>query len=125
MARYRSRYPASEGPQEEGMEDLFGSTEIAGAEPEAEAGPTRSEKMAAAQAMGTQGNPMDMASTGLMMSGNPYAMGAGAGLKVFSMHQARRQKEKEAEVQEKQARIERQQQAISKLIGVSNSLRNL
>jgi hypothetical protein len=41
-------------------------------------------------------SPVDAIGGGLMMSGNPYAMGAGAVLKVASMGQQRQQKQNEA-----------------------------
>jgi hypothetical protein len=90
---------------------------------------TRSDRLNAGRAMSSSssggGNAMDIAGSGLMMSGNPYAMAAGAGLMVASGAQKRKDQERQAQWQAKQDRIQRQQAAISNLINVSNSLRNL
>lgn len=86
------------------------------------------QKKAALKAIGSQaggGNPMDTAGMALISSGNPYAAGAGAGLMVLSARQKRLENEANLRWKEKQNRIERQQSAVSRLIGISNSLRNL
>lgn len=78
------------------------------------------------QAMsGSGGEGLDTAGSGLMMTGNPYAMAAGLGLKVMSMGQKKQQAHRELKVRAKQDRIERQQVAISQMIKVSRGLSNL
>lgn len=92
-------------------------------------GLTDAQKKAALKAVGEQAgkesNPMDTAGLALISSGDPYAAGAGAGLMVLSARQKRLENEANLRWKEKQARIERQQSAVSRLIGISNSLRNL
>lgn len=51
----------------------------------------KEDSSAVGSALSKGGSPMDMASNGLMASGNPYAMAAGGALKVASMGQQRQQ----------------------------------
>lgn len=80
---------------------------------------------AAMQTMASGGDATDIATSGLMMSGNPYAMAAGAGLSVLSAGSKRKQQEQEAKAISKQQRIERQQRALENLTSVSQGLRRL
>lgn len=79
----------------------------------------------AAIAAANGGSASDIASAGLMASGNPSALGAGTVLAVLSANSKRKEKEYETRQMLKQKRIERQQNAINKMITVAQGLRNL
>lgn len=79
----------------------------------------------AASGGGTSGT-RDLAS--LLQAGgavNPYIGGAGMALAVLAAKAERKQRQKELEYQAKQNQLERQQVAISRLIGISANLRQL
>jgi hypothetical protein len=78
------------------------------------------------QAPKAQGdNADDMAGNGLISSGNPYAMAAGTALKVI----AAEQKRKEAQMKEAQMlaveKMDRQQNALSRLMNIAQGLKQL
>lgn len=79
--------------------------------------------MAAGQSVAQGGNAMDAASSGLMMSGNPYAMAAGLGLQTISTINKNKQQQEQnrylAEVQKVKAR----QDAIDRLAQIGQNLR--
>lgn len=64
---------------------------------EAKSAPAGSSAAGVGSAMAQGGTPADMASNGLLASGNPYAMAAGGVLKVASMGQQREQARMNAE----------------------------
>lgn len=78
-----------------------------------------------AQTVSSGGSTADIATAGLMASGNPYAMGAGLGLSVLSAGQKRREQEENTKALAKQDRIQRQQRALENLTSVSQGLRRL
>ena len=92
---------------------------------ESKATPSARAGTAAVKSLATGGDVTDIATSGLMASGNPYAMGAGAGLAVLSAGAKRKQQEKEQKAIMKQQRIERQQRALENLTSVSQNLRRL
>lgn len=65
---------------------------------------------------------VDVASSGLMMSGNQYAMGAGLGLAVLSAGAKRKQQEQELKAKMKLDRISKQQVAIQNLMNLSQGM---
>lgn len=69
------------------------------------------------------GSEDDMVSGGLMASGNPYAMAAGAGLSVLSASEKAKQRDKEVAYKNRLDRIQRQQSSINNLMSMSSQLR--
>lgn len=118
----RRRALASEDEYPEVSEDMYSDTKI-------QALPVEEKSNygggVAASQMAGGASAEDAAAAGLMSSGNPYAMGAGAGLAVLSAGAKRRDQQKMLDYQAKQDRIQKQQQAISRLIGITDSMRAL
>ena len=79
--------------------------------------------LAAAKTAASGGNALDVASTGLMASGHPYAVGAGLALQTINTINKRKQQQEQnryiAELQKVQAR----QEAINKLAQIGQNLR--
>lgn len=108
----RNRAPASLGEQE--SEDSVGTPDVS----------------APAVSDSTVGKDIDLgmdtsAAQAGASSGNPYAAAAGMGLSVLADAAKRRDQQKILDYQAKQDRIQRQQQAIAKLIGITDSMRQL
>jgi len=84
---------------------------------------------AAVKTAAAGGSTADIASSGLVSYGtatvNPYAIAAGAGLAVLSASQKRKQAEEETKAKMKMMRIQNQQNALSKLMDMSNTLKRL
>jgi hypothetical protein len=79
--------------------------------------------MAAANTMSQGGDPMDVASSAAMASGNPYAMGAALGLQtISSINKAKQQREQNKYVAEVQ-RVKARQDAIDRLASIGQNLR--
>ena len=110
-------------------DDLFDNTKIDSGNMGSDvAGKTPSTKKAgeaAAKQAISGGSGVDIGSSALMATGNPYAMAAGAGLAVLSGARKRAESEHETRQILKQKRLERQQNAINKMIEVSRGLSNL
>jgi len=75
--------------------------------------------------MGQGSGNTDTAGSLMMASGNSVGMGIGAGLKVIAMKDAKDQARANMEYQAKNQRLERQQQALNKLVDIGNGLRRL
>ena len=67
-------------------------------------------------------NTADIAGNAMLMSGNPYAMGAGLGLKVLSANQKRKQADREARYKARLAQISNTQSALNNLVNISSRL---
>lgn len=81
----------------------------------------RSRKIAGSMAGGQ--NEADVLGQAGMASGNPYAMAGGAGLMVLSAKAKREQREAELRAEMKLDRINRQQNAIQRLMNLSQNMR--
>ena len=66
---------------------------------------------------------MDVVGSFLMMSKNPYMMGAGLGLKTLSAIGQKKQEQKQREYQAKVAAINARRDAINRLAQIGQSLR--
>ena len=101
--------------------DDFGTDQIAGKQ-------KRSSRLAAADAMSSQPKGTaagDTISSGMIASGNPYAMAAGLGLKVLSGQRKEKYAEDQLRAKAKLESLQRQDSALSRLIGISHGLRRL
>lgn len=119
-------------PAQEQEDSLYDSTEIVDdsgdlAASQAASGLTPSQRagLAAAKSVAGGGSTEDVIAGGLMASGNPYAIAAGAGIQVLSASKKREQANKELQYKAKLERISRQQRALESMTGVAQSLRNL
>lgn len=77
---------------------------------------------AGAQTLASGGDASAVASSALIGSGNPYAMGAGVGLAVLSAREKRKQAEQEMLYKAKLENISRQQAVISNLMNLTQRL---
>lgn len=71
----------------------------------------------------SEGNTTDAVSTAAMSSGNPYAMAAGAGLKVLAAKEARERQYRESLERAEQSKIAGQQNALQNLLQLSRGLK--
>lgn len=104
---------------------LYESTEIESDDNFGQATPSARAGSAAVKTLASGGDVTDIATSGLMASGNPYALGAGVGLAVLSAGAKRKKQEQDTKAIAKQQRIERQQRALENLTSVSQGLRRL
>ena len=80
----------------------------------------------AKEVMGSTGpSATGTAGSTMMMSGNPTAMGIGAGLQVIAMKDAKDQAQANMEYSAKNQRLQRQQEALNRMVDISNGLRRL
>lgn len=91
----------------------------------AQISPSQRAGVAAVRGIAGGGSAADVVSGGLMATGNPYAIGAAAGLQVLSASKKREQRNRELQYQAKLERISRQQRALENMTGIAQSLRNL
>ena len=116
LSKYSDEKPRMSRPDQ--SEYLFNST---GGMPEVSGGDSsRASRIASNISSGA--STEDIASQGLIMSGNPYAMGAGLGLAVISADAKRKQRDREMKAQMQIDRIERQQRALSSLMSLSQGM---
>lgn len=80
---------------------------------------------AALQSIQSGGSVTDVGASALMASGNPVALGAGAGLAVLSSARKAKNKQEDQRYMREQDRINRQQQALNRLVDISTGLRRL
>lgn len=125
--RKRSRGISSESPasRPEDIQSDENLTRNVDAEPidvtaQKSQGNDRAARMASAGASGSSGTDT-LANIGIA-SGNPYAMGAGAGLKVLGAAEKRKQQDRDKRYRAKLARISRQQNALNNLMQMSQGL---
>ena len=76
---------------------------------------TKAAGKGAAETMAGGGSAMDTVSSGLMMSGNPYAMAAGAALKVVGGVQKKKEAQAKMQADAENQRRARLQDALSRL----------
>lgn len=79
--------------------------------------------MGAAQTLAKGGSAEDAAAAGLIMSGNPVAMGAGLGLMTYSTIQKKKQAQRQAEYDAKLKQIEARKSAITNLANIGQNLK--
>ena len=129
-------YSASEVPTEDLYEEAdVGQDNMGNTTPQSDQGtPANAAALYSAAGGGGKNQVGNLATTyGLLSLGAdgaagavaPYAIAGGLGLSVLAAKEERKQRQKELEYQAKQNQLERQQAAISRLIGISSSLRQL
>lgn len=109
--------------QQSDQGDLFDRTEIVHSDAS-----DSGNAMAAKSAISTAaqgGSAADIASSGMIASGNPYAMAGGYGLAVLSAGQKKRQAEEDAKAQAQNQRIQNQQSALARMMQMAEGLRRL
>ena len=84
---------------------------------------TTNAAMGAGKAAASGGSATDIASAGLLASGNPYAMGAGLGLMTLSQINKRKQQEQMNQYTAEVERIKARQDAINRLSQIGANLR--
>ena len=76
----------------------------------------------AAQTAASGGSTSEIASSALLASGNPYAMGAGLGLATISAIRKKNQQEKQQSALMENQRRQRQVQALQSLVSTARGL---
>jgi len=89
-----------------------------GAEFDAKAG-----GLGAAKTLAKGGSAEDAAATGLIMTGNPVAMGAGLGLMAYSTVQKNKQAKRQQEYEAKLKQAESRKSAITNLASIGQNLK--
>jgi hypothetical protein len=79
--------------------------------------------MGAAQTLAKGGSAEDAAATGLIMTGNPVAMGAGLGLMAYSTVQKNKQAKRQQEYEAKLKQAESRRSAITNLANIGQNLK--
>ena len=79
--------------------------------------------MGAAQTLAKGGSAEDAAATGLIMTGNPVAMGAGLGLMAYSTVQKNKQAKRQQEYEAKLKQAESRKSAITNLASIGQNLK--
>ena len=102
--------------------DLYADTDLDA--PEA-SGSASAATRAAAQSIGSGESAADIAGNTAIMSGNPWAMTAGVGLKVLDSSRKKEDAYNQMKAKAENQRIANQQAAMSRLISVSQGLSRL
>jgi hypothetical protein len=79
--------------------------------------------MGAATTLAKGGSAEDAAATGLIMTGNPVAMGAGLGLMAYSTVQKNKQAKRQQEYEAKLKQAESRKSAITNLASIGQNLK--
>lgn len=117
-------------PAPEKTGELYDDTKIVaskndGGNPRAASSAMGNSGMASAQTAINGGSGADIAASGMMASGNPYAMAGGLGLAVLSANKKQKQEQENAKAQYENQRIQNQQSALSNMMQVAEGLRRL
>lgn len=84
---------------------------------------TKAGGMGAATTLAKGGSPEDAAAAGLIMTGNPVAMGAGLGLMTYSTIQKNKQAKRQQEYEAKLKQAEGRRAAITNLANIGQNLK--
>jgi hypothetical protein len=78
---------------------------------------------AAASTLAQGGSAKDAVATGLVATGNPWAIGAGLGLMTLSSIEKKKQQQKETEYKNKLAQVEARKSSIDRLAQIGQGMR--
>jgi hypothetical protein len=127
---YKSKYSNQQQPTDQLERSVMGSSmSQPQAQPEQIPGTTSKTSSldkgtgAAAQTAAQGGSPLDAASQGLIMSGNPKAMAAGLALSTISQVNKQKQQNEQNRYLAEVQRVKARQDAIDRLASIGQNLR--